>query len=441
VRPNRIAAAVSCALALSASSHAQDTGYQILGYFPEWGVYQQPFYVKNIVTAGSAPRVTVLNYAFSIPKPDPATNTITCQMDDPVAAYQQVYDASMSVDGVADQPTQPLRGHFNQLKKLKARFPNVKVTIAVGGWLGSTYFSDAARTDASRKAFVKSCLDLWIRGHLPVQNGAGGTGVGAGVFDGVDLDWEYPVSGGYSGTHHNRNDGKNLTLLLQEFRTQFAEIRPGLLLSQAVSCCANNGDNYDIPSNHHLVDWLNLMSYDLHGDWNHTTGHLTNLCTSPEDPASEAWRLSVDRTVRLYRDTYGVPAHKLLIGSAFYGRGWKRVKTANSGLYQGASGAAPGLYEPGYNYYRDLKGLTAQGYGRFWDDWAKASWLFSPTQRIFWSWDDPQSLGLKAQYVKAWGLGGIMFWEISGDDDQGTLLAAVHNGLANAAAADPCPYR
>ena len=414
--------------------------FRIVGYFPEWGVYhQQPYLVKNIVTSGSADKLTVLNYAFGYPKPDP-TGVVTCQLNDPESAYQQTYSANDSVDGVADDPYQSLRGHFNQLKKLKAMYPNLKIVASIGGWSGSTYFSDAALTDVSRIAFVKSCIDLYIKGDLPLQNNAGGPGVAAGIFDGIDLDWEYPVSDGAAGAHHNIDDSTNFTLLLAEFRKQYKSIaRADLLLTMAAPGSEYHSQNFHVSDDYPYLDYIQLMTYDFYGDWNSTTGHLTNLCTSPADPASAEWQLSVDKAVRLYRDRYGVPADKILPGAAFYGRGWTGVGSTNSGLYQSDSGAAPGTYEPGYELYRDLVPKLSSGYTKYWDNLAKAAWIYSSADKIFWTCDEPNSLALKAQYVKYHDLGGIMFWEISGDNDQGLMLSTLYEGLQpEAPVADPC---
>ena len=190
---------------------------------------------------------------------------------------------------------------------------------------------------------------------------------------------------------------------------------------------AFRGDNYQITEDQLYLDWFNLMTYDFHGGWENKTGHLTNLLTSPDDPSSDAFKLSLDNTVRLYLDTYDVPENKLVAGAAFYGRGWKNVSSTNDGLYQSGR-TAPGRYEDGYNYYKDLAPLLLEGYSMHWDEHALASWLYSPADSIFWSLDEPQSLALKRRYVDAYGLKGVMFWEISGDDEDGTLLNALVSG-------------
>jgi chitinase len=419
---------------------------RVIAYFPEWGVYQQPYYVRSMIDSGAADRITHVNYAFGVPGPDPVTGEITCQLDDPYAAYQQVYlglledDSNDSVDDEGDSPGQALRGHFNQLKKLKDAYPDIKILVSLGGWLGSVFFSDAALSAQSRAAFVSSCIDLFILGDLPEAGGAGGVGVAAGIFDGIDIDWEYPVAGGASGTHHNKDDAANLSLLFQEFRDQFDAIvwptleeERELLLTMAGPASDYRGQNYNIGQDQAILDYVQIMTYDFHGTWERKTGHLTNPCTSILDPASETWRLSLDKSVKLYRDQYGVPAVKIVPGATFYGVGWKRVKEgANYGLYGRAGGAATGVYEDGYDYYRDLP-LSDPDYTEHWDDLAKAAWLYNPTTDIFWTYDNPESLALKADYVRFFNLGGLMFWEVSGDDDDGTLIKALYDGLQSTA--------
>jgi len=99
-------------------------------------------------------------------------------------------------------------------------YPHLKVQMSVGGWSGSRYFSDAALTPASRQAFVASCIDLFIKGNLPIIGTSphGRPGSGAGVFDGIDLDWEWPASEGNVGNVVRPEDKQNLTAVLAELR-------------------------------------------------------------------------------------------------------------------------------------------------------------------------------------------------------------------------------
>ena len=142
-----------------------------LGYFTEWGVYGRNYHVKNLVTSGSASKITHINYAFGNVKNG------QCTVDDTYAAYDKAYTADQSVSGTADTWDQPLRGNFNQLRQLKAKYPHIKVLYSFGGWTYSGGFGQAAANPA---AFAKSCKAV-------VEDPRW-----ADVFDGIDIDWEYP---------------------------------------------------------------------------------------------------------------------------------------------------------------------------------------------------------------------------------------------------------
>jgi chitinase len=411
--------------------------YQVIAYFPEWET-RRPYYVKNMVTAGSAEKITIINYAFAVPAPDRESGDVVCKITDPYAAYGQVYDAEMSVDGTADDPNQPLRGHFNQLRKLKRMYPHIRVVVSFGGWTGCTWFSDAAASQAARERFVSSCIDVYIRGNLPELNGAGGNGAAEGVFDGIDIDWEYPIGGGLPDMHTRPDDDVNYLLLLEEFRRQYEAIgRPELLLTTAVPG-PKQARQFKMEEAHHLLDLVSIMTYDFHGEWDRRTGHLTNLCTSKDDP--DEMPISADMTMQLYQKELGVPAEKLMIGAGFYGRGWKNVPDANNGLYQSGDPLQREDFdtEGSTNYYA-LKERSSRGYARYWDDQAKTPYLFNHEKGIFISYDDPESVTLKARYVRHQGLAGVMFWEISADDAEGSMVDAIHRELSSDAPPDnPC---
>lgn len=195
--------------------------YKRVGYFTQWGVYGRDFQVKDLETSGTAAKLTHLNYSFGNVNADGKCFTGNVPGEaDAWADYVRPLDDAGSVDGVADTDDQALAGNFNQLRELKAKHPGLKVMISLGGWSWSTHFSDAARTAASRKAFVSSCIDLYIKGNLPVDGTRGGQGAAAGLFDGVDIDWEWPGSAGDTDTVFRPEDKRNFTALVHEFRTQ-----------------------------------------------------------------------------------------------------------------------------------------------------------------------------------------------------------------------------
>src|SRR5947209_4541540 len=151
----------------------------VTAYFADWDVYGRGYFVKNI----PADKLNVIQYAFGVPTFDQTTGTPGCGILDPWADFQQVYwTGDNTVDGVADDvnnPDQHLFGNFNQLRKLKAAHPGLKVEISLGGWTKSTYFADVAATPERRAAFVTSCINTFIKGNLPTggwPTQAGGDG-------------------------------------------------------------------------------------------------------------------------------------------------------------------------------------------------------------------------------------------------------------------------
>lgn len=254
-------------------------------------------------------------------------------------------------------------------------------------------------------------------------DGAGGEGVGQGIFDGIDIDWEYPLGDGLPSNHVDDQDDHNFVLLLEEFRRQYQEIgRPDLLLTAAVPGPKQAGQ-FQMQRAHPLLDYVALMTYDLRGIWDRVTGHHTHLYGSEFDPAPEAERISADSTVKIYQ-SLGVPAEKLLLGAAFYGKGWMDVPPTNHGLYQ------PGkFYEAGAGNYYALLERMQNGFTRYWDESAQAPFLYSEEQQMWITFDDPESLARKAQYVRKQQLGGVMFWEISADSRDGALVDALARNL------------
>lgn len=393
----------------------------IIGYFAAWGVYDRQYFVKNIQDSGTAAKLTHLNFAFANISLD-----LQCEIGDPWADVQMPYTAANSVDGQADpQDETGLAGSFNQLRKLKAQYPHLKVLIAVGGWSWSERFSDAALTAESRQAFVQSCIELFIKGQF-----ASDVPAVPGIFDGIDIDWEYPAAPGDVGHLYRPEDTQNFTLLLAEFRSQLdalsATTGQPYLLTIASAAGRDKLQKMQLIQIHQYLDYINLMAYDFHGTWDTTTNFHAALYGSPSDP-HYALQLSGDSAVQTYLDA-GTPAHKMVLGVPFYGRGWQDVPSTNNGLYQSSTGGAPGTYEAGVDDYKVLKGLAAT-YGQYRDPITQAFWLYNPSTRIFWTYDDPTVLAAKMAYVKDKNLGGTMFWELSGDDDTGTLITALYHGL------------
>ncbi|GAA1618209.1 glycoside hydrolase family 18 protein [Catellatospora bangladeshensis] len=404
---------------------AAAAGYVKVGYFVQWGIYRRNFLVKNLHTSGMAAKLTHINYAFGNVGPDGRCfEANEAGVGDAWADYQKRFKAGESVDGVGDVVTQPLAGNFHQLRKLKAMYPHLRIHLSLGGWTWSKYLSDAALTPASRQAMVASCIDLYLKGNLPFIGTSphGGAGSAYGVFDGFDLDWEWPASAGEVGNVVRPEDKQNYTLLAAEFRRQLDAYgtQTGRYYSLTAFLPADPAKiNAGIETSALFaqLDFATVQGYDLVGAWDPVTGHQSNLYTTAQSP------FSVDLAV----DTYlaqGAPAGKIVIGIPYYGRGWSGAGSANNGLYQPASGPARGTYEDGVDDYKKV--IAKQG-AVYYDPVAGAAWKFGGG--TFWSYDTPQVIAQKTAYVKANGLGGTMAWSLDGDTPAGELTTAIHNGL------------
>ena len=415
-------------------------GRKFIGYFAAWGFYNPPYhYVKDLITQGAAQRLTTINYAFANVQNNQCVVGVTATgVGDAYADYQMAVDAAHSVDGVADMAGQNLMGHWNQLRKLKALYPNLKVLISLGGWTWSGGFSDAA-LPANRQAFVASCVDAFIRGNVPVSGSIGGTGAAQGVFDGIDIDWEYPASPGLSGNVYRPEDTQNFTALLAEFRSQLDAqgVIDGkhYILTIAAPAGEDKYTHIELNSIPQYLDWMNLMTYDFHGAWDTTgpTNFMAPLYGSPNDPSiGVAKKYYADYAVNAYLAA-GVPANKLVLGLPYYGRGWTGVTPGpnNNGLYQSASGPAPSTRpnEDGMEFYRTLKANYESTYTKYYDPITQAMWIYNPSTTVWWSYDDPTSLATKLAYLRSKGLGGAMAWELQADTADGELTHVIFDQL------------
>ncbi|MBP2474692.1 chitinase [Crossiella equi] len=407
-------------------------GNRKVGYFTQWSVYGRNYHVKNLDTSGTAARLTHLNYAFGNVNAEGKCFQVNQQgQGDSWADYQRRLPADQAVDGVADTYNQPLAGNLNQLKKLKAKYPNLRVLISLGGWTWSKYFSNAALTDASRKAHVASCIDMWIKGNLPVIGGdpQGGPGSGAGIFDGIDIDWEWPGSEGEVGNVIRPEDKRNFSLLAAEYRAQLDALG------------ATTGKKYDLtaflPADPRKVDagfevgevvknltFGNVQGYDFHGGWEKQTNQQSSVKQPAGDPAPVAYSDEIAVNAWLSR---GAPANWVVLGVPFYSRGWTGVPNVNNGLFQPASGPAPGTYEAGIEDYKKAKELINSGYTLHRDTTAGHAWLFNGT--TFWTFDDPTEITRKVNWAKSKGLGGAMIWSLDGDTADGELIKALATAL------------
>ncbi|RSO09861.1 chitinase [Streptomyces sp. WAC 06783] len=383
------ASAAPTAAAAPAGTQAA-AGNKVVGYFTNWGVYDRNYHVKNIQTSGSADKLTHINYAFG------NVQGGKCTIGDAYADYDKAYTADQSVDGKADTwDAGALRGNFNQLRKLKKLHPNLKVIWSFGGWTWSGGFAEAAKNP---NGFAQSCLDL-------VQDKRW-----ADVFDGIDIDWEYPNACGLTCDTSGR---EALTNVLKALRAKFG----GKLVTAAIAADASAGgklDAADYKGASQYVDWYNPMTYDYFGAWD------AKGPTAPHSPLTayngipKAGYNTADTINKL--KGMGIPASKLLLGIGFYGRGWQGVtQDAPGGT---ATGAAPGKYEAGIEDYKLLK-TRCPATGKV------GGTAYAKCGNQWWSYDTPETIGSKMTYKNQQGLGGTFFWELSGDTANGELIKAI----------------
>ena len=367
----------------------------LVGYFPQWGTYGG-YNVKNVITSGSAPLLTHLNYAFA----NVADNQ--CQSFDPWADYQNPLPADQTVNGRADsQDPNAFVGNFHQLQELKRRYPNLQIAISIGGGSADPSAFSTAALPQNRKAFVKSCIDMFIRGHF-----APGLHE-PGIFDGIDVDWEYPASDA---------DKTNFTALLKEFREQLDRLRPGMPLTIAAPAGSWAYQFIDLAKVQHSLTFFNLMNYDFDGPWNYETGFVAPLYRSLKDP--DAYN-NADAAVQAYLDA-GVESRKIVFGMPFYGYEWGDVPNIDNGLFEPGT---PENWGDGYNYIVTIR----KQYQMFRDSITQEPWLYDGYN--FWTYDDPVSLAFKMDYVRKQRLGGAMFWELSSDTSDGVLIKTLAQGL------------
>ncbi|MEV5613307.1 chitinase C-terminal domain-containing protein [Streptomyces sp. NPDC052225] len=453
---------------------------RVIGYFTGWrtGKDGTPAYLASDIPWD---KVTHVNYAFAHVD---SANKISVGTDSEKNAA-----TGMTWPGVAGaemDPDLPYKGHFNLLNKFKKQHPNVKTMISVGGWAETGgYFDDAGkRVDSG--------------GFYSMATNADGSVNQAGIdtfadsavafikkygFNGVDIDYEYPTT--------MKDAGNPLDWTLSNAR------RAGLVKSYAAlmkslrekldRAGAADGRHYLLsvaaPSSGYLLrgmetfqvqkylDYVNIMSYDLHGAWNEYVGPNASLYDDGKDAELTAASvystsqyggigyLNTDWAYHYFRGS--MPAGRINVGLPYYTRGFKNVQGGTNGLWGKAAStdcpAGTGLTKCGDgavgidNLWHDLdtngkeapagsnpmwhaknleKGIvgdyvTKYGfpsdtkltgtYQRNYDSTLVAPWLWNSEKKVFLSTEDEQSVAAKASYVADKGIGGAMIWELAGD--------------------------
>lgn len=268
-------------------------------------------------------------------------------------------------DGVRVDNPQRLK----DMVALKNVNPDLKVMLSVGGW-GSGRFSEMAMDRKLRRSFADDCLRVVEEFGL----------------DGIDIDWEYPTSSA-AGISYSPEDTGNFTMLMKDLRQVLGD---GLLLTFASAASA---EYVDFTAVEPYVDFVNIMAYDMATAPKHHSALYESEISGG---------MTSDKAARAHMAA-GMPAHKLVLGMPFYGRG--------SGRYAD------------FNDFKDIK-KDIEAY-EIWDEKAQVPYIADTDGTLIVGYDNPRSLKIKCGYIKANGLRGAMYWDYDGDDADGTLRKTV----------------
>ena len=440
-----VLAGLSFLLTGSTAAFAQPGNHHgkiLAGFFEEWSIYYANYNLANLESNGSAAKLSHLIYAFgdvSASASQPSTDS--CVIADAWADFED--NNLPPVGGIAD--TWPLFGNFAEILKLKQLHPQLKTVISLGGASAAEAqaFSTAASTDQGRKALASSCINMFVVGN--VGSDWNGNITAPGLFDGFNIDWEFPAAA----------DKTNFTLLLQEFRNQLnalsAQTGKQYILSFDGPAGSQNYSNIDLKSAAEQVNFITIDGYNYAGSWDIATNHASPLFDSRQDP-DFGQDLDIEDTVTAYLRS-GVPAEKYVMGVPLYGAGWTGVPNKEHGLYQSSTGpsAVPlangtgvctdlsgntagcdTLLTPGLATYSTLAALTSNGYKNYVDPFRIAAWLYDPTSETFYSYDTPETAFIKTLFIQTrvpGGLGGAFVWAVKDDDAKGSMVKALAQGL------------
>jgi chitinase len=418
-----------------ASAPAQEAaeGRVFGGYFEEWDAQYSGYTMATLEKSGVTSKLTHLIYAFGNVTPG---SSPVCAIDDPKAAWQDT-----SVVGVDGKPfSGSVHGNFAGILELKTLHPRLRTLISLGGQAGDVSgFTVAAASPAARRALVASCINLFVQGHLA-------PGVEApGLFDGFNIDWEFPQS----------SDRENFTAMLHEFRTQLDVLgrstgRHYILTFDSPSNPQKYA-NIDLKAAANEVDFLTIDGYDYATPSEKRTNASSALYNSPVDPLHGQAR-AIDDTVRAYLKA-GVPAAKYTMGMPLYGVGWSGVPKRNHGLYQSAEGQAPVLLAdgngpwptqtrtapapgcdtiltPGFVTDATLRQVLRRPDARFWyDSGRQHATVYLSASRTFYTFDNLRSIAAKTGYIRQHKLRGAYVWALNDADSAATITKAIAAGL------------
>ncbi|WP_439146368.1 glycosyl hydrolase family 18 protein [Vibrio sp.] len=437
-------------------SYNTDPNTVVGTYFVEWGIYGRDYTVDNL----PADNLTHILYGFiPICGPNESVKSVggnsynalmtACQgvndyevvIHDPWAAFQKSFPQA------GHEYSSPIKGNYAMMMALKQRNPDLKIIPSIGGWTLSDPFFDFT-TKANRDTFVasvKKFLNTWK------------------FYDGVDIDWEFPGGGGAAPDLGDPvNDGPAYIALMAELRVMLDELEAEngrtYELTSAIGVGHDKIEDVNYGDAIQYMDYIFAMTYDFYGGWNNVLGHQTALNCGNFMRPGQCYGTGLDENGEQYTGPayttengiqllleQGVPANKLVVGTAMYGRGWEGVLPSSlsdpsdpmTGVGNGklTGSSSQGVWEDGVIDYKGIKanmlGANNQGINGFeygYDEVAEAPYVWNRTSGKLITFDDDRSVKAKGAYVRSLGLAGLFSWEI--DADNGDILNAMHEGLA-----------
>jgi chitinase len=388
-------------------------GKKLVAYMSSWS--------DSLLTVQQASRLTHIIFAFIEMKPD---GSLVVGSADPAH--------STDPDGDFLKASNRL----NRLAAVKQEVPGLKTLFAVGGWENSQYFSDAVASESMQSNFISDMRSIIV------QYG----------FDGIDIDWEYPVTGG--ATNGTLDDRDNYVAFLRRIRSTLQDLQSQenrtddylvTIASAAGSWVLEVG--YDLDNITDVVDWINVMTYDYYGAWDSKWGAYTGP-VSPlyyGTPKGFSGKMNADFTLKYYSCRTSKP-EKILMGLPFYGRYWYNVGDAldqSDPLWRLADPNEEGNFDGGFAGWNEVQSdwLQRPGFQKLYHARTATPYLWNAGNRTLLAYENVQSLAEKMKYANSHGLGGVMFWAIDLDDDQGTLLNSITNGNPICSATQQLQYR
>ena len=340
----------------------------------------------------------------------------------------------------------------------------LETVASLGGWTLAQHFPKIANDVNTRAAFAEAVAEFATNYK----------------FDGIDLDWEFPLQGGTDGTEtigsqsipeqpHYTQDPMNMVMLCKAIKEALpSEVHLSICTNQNPTTVGNmyifpgnksnwSGNDYKGYDGSDLTDWVDrfyTMTYDYGGAWLSSTSHQAPLYDSgdPDDPDKD---MSVSTFINVLLDDLQVPAERVVMGVPFYGRGWGNVTSGSNGdgLYQissqttllrGSWDDTPDENSAAFDY-GDLKdgkaanvhqyiaegvGTGNDGFIEYWNETCKVPYLYNAGTEEFISYDNPRSIAEKVKFAMSKGLAGVFTWEFSQDDNEMSLIKAMTENAA-----------